>query len=207
MSERLNADAPVTAVASANQASLRFGDACVVPEDILRLDSEGACRACRRGMAAPLCSPATSGMSGTFDTTADSNGRVSVVRRVALPGSALFAPASWRRQEAARRSRKCSCKCAAEPDAQAAPGVCRVPRWSCSGPKEAGHGSLGLEPRQGGQRACRGCGRCRPGAGRGRKSPCAHDARRPYCPERLASASPPPAMARSGLPSVDCKRL
>ena len=40
MLERLNADVPVTAVASANQASLRFGDAGVVLKDILHIDSD-----------------------------------------------------------------------------------------------------------------------------------------------------------------------
>ena len=40
MSKRLNADAPVTAGASANQASRRFGDARVVLEDILYLNSD-----------------------------------------------------------------------------------------------------------------------------------------------------------------------
>ena len=40
MPERVNVDVPVTAVASANQASLRFGDARVVLEDILHLDSD-----------------------------------------------------------------------------------------------------------------------------------------------------------------------
>ena len=38
MSERLNADVPVTA--SINQASRRFGDARVVLEDILHLHSD-----------------------------------------------------------------------------------------------------------------------------------------------------------------------
>ena len=37
------------------------------------------CRACRRGVAAPLYSLTISGMSGTSCTTTDSNGRVSVV--------------------------------------------------------------------------------------------------------------------------------
>ena len=40
MSERLNADMPGTAVASANQVSLRFGDAGVGTEDTLRLKSD-----------------------------------------------------------------------------------------------------------------------------------------------------------------------
>ena len=40
MSERLDADVPVTAVASANEVSRRLGDARVVLEDILHLDSD-----------------------------------------------------------------------------------------------------------------------------------------------------------------------
>ncbi len=39
MSQHLNAAAPVTAVVSADQASLRFGDARVALKDILRPDS------------------------------------------------------------------------------------------------------------------------------------------------------------------------
>ena len=63
--ERLNADVPVTAVASANQVSRRFGDARVVLKDILHLDSDKSVPGMLRGMAAPLCSLTTSGMSGT----------------------------------------------------------------------------------------------------------------------------------------------
>ena len=62
MSERLNAD---VAIASANQASLRFGDARVVLKDILHLDSDKSVTAMLSRHAAPLGSPTTSGMSGT----------------------------------------------------------------------------------------------------------------------------------------------
>jgi len=62
---RLNADVPVTAVASINQASLRFGDARVVLECILHLDSDKSVPGMLRGMDAPLQSLTTSGMSGT----------------------------------------------------------------------------------------------------------------------------------------------
>ena len=82
MSERLKADVLATAVASINQESRRFGDARVVLEDILHLGSDEGVP----GM------PSRHGR-----TTADSNGRVSV----ALPGIALFPPASltpaWKR--------------------------------------------------------------------------------------------------------------
>ena len=78
MSERLTADAPVTVVISAIQALRRFGDTRVVVEDILRLDSEDSVPGKPSRMAAPLCSPAISGMSDTSCTAADSNGRVSV---------------------------------------------------------------------------------------------------------------------------------
>ena len=63
MSGCLNADAPGTAVASVEQASLSFGDTRVVVEDILRLGSEDSVPGMPSRMAAPLCSPATSGMS------------------------------------------------------------------------------------------------------------------------------------------------
>ncbi|MCY4442894.1 MAG: hypothetical protein OXE53_22125 [Deltaproteobacteria bacterium] len=65
MSECLNADAPVTVVASINQASRRFGDARVVLEDIVLLDSDKSVPGMLRSLPAPLCSLATSGMSGT----------------------------------------------------------------------------------------------------------------------------------------------
>ena len=62
---RVNAVAPVVAVACANQAARRFGDVRVVLEDFLRLDPDKSVPGMLRGMAAPLCSLATSGMSGT----------------------------------------------------------------------------------------------------------------------------------------------
>ncbi len=65
MRELLNADAPVTGIASANRASPRFGDAGAVLEDILHLDSDKSVPGCFRGMVAPLCSLTDSGMSGT----------------------------------------------------------------------------------------------------------------------------------------------
>ena len=73
----------MTAVASANQVSLRFGDARVVLEVILHLDSSKSVprMLSRHGLTTLF----------TYDfwnvrhmyTTADSNGRVSVVVRVA----------------------------------------------------------------------------------------------------------------------------
>jgi len=142
---RLNADVPVTAVASADQVCLRFGNARVALKDILRLDS---------GKSVPGML-SRHGCTTLFTdefwnvqyirTTAGSNGRVSVAARVARPTSALFSPASL---TSATKPHalcwKCSCKCAAEPDAQAPPGVRRVPQQSCSSPEEAGHGSVGL---------------------------------------------------------------
>ncbi len=125
---RLNADVPVTAVASANQASLRFGDARVVLEGILHLDCDKSVRTCRRGVAAFLCSPTTSGMFGTSATTADTNGRASVVRRVALTGSALFAPASL---TPARKPHdgpgSVPCKCAGNPKLKRRPESVEFP--------------------------------------------------------------------------------
>lgn len=96
--------------ASANQASLPASDARVVPEDILRLDSDE--RLSRHGR--------TTLFTGDFwnarhtCTTPDSNGRVSVVARAGPRGLALFIPVSLtpaRRPHA--RSGKYSCKCAA----------------------------------------------------------------------------------------------
>lgn len=91
---RLNADVPVTAVASADQVCLRFGNACVALKDILRLDS---------GKSVPGML-SRHGCTTLFTdefwnvqyirTTAGSNGRVSVAARVARPSSALFSPAS-----------------------------------------------------------------------------------------------------------------
>ena len=90
-SGRLNVDVSVTAVASANQASRRFGDARVVLEDIPRLDS---------GDSVPGM-PSRLGRTTLFTddfwnvrhicTAADSNGRVSVAPRADLPdtGSAV----------------------------------------------------------------------------------------------------------------------
>ena len=65
MSGSLNADAPVTAVACVDQALRRFGDARVVLEDILGVDSNDSVPGMPSRMAAPLRSPATSGMSDT----------------------------------------------------------------------------------------------------------------------------------------------
>ena len=59
----MNADMPVTAVASANEGSRRFGD--VVLKDILHIDSDKSVPGMLRSLPAPLCSLATSGMSGT----------------------------------------------------------------------------------------------------------------------------------------------
>ena len=94
LSERLNADVPVTAVASANQASRCFGDARVVLEDILHRDSDESVP----GM------PSRHGRTTLFTdefsnvrhicTTADSSGLVSVIARVASASIALFPPVS-----------------------------------------------------------------------------------------------------------------
>ncbi len=94
MSERLKAHVPVTAAASANRASLRFGDAGVVLEDILHLDSDESVPGMpsRHGRTAPFTDDFWNVRH--IYTTAGSNDRVSVVARVATPGIALFSPAS-----------------------------------------------------------------------------------------------------------------
>ena len=86
MSGLLNADLPVTAVASANQVSRRFDDARVVLEDILRLDP---------GDGVPGV-PSPHGRTTLFTddfwnvrhicTTADSNGRVSAAATCSSAG-------------------------------------------------------------------------------------------------------------------------
>ena len=92
--ERLNADVPVTAVASANQVSRRFGDAGVVLEGILHLDSDKSVP----GMLSR--NGRTTLFTGDFwnvrhiRTTAGSNDRVSVVARVGPPSIALSVPVS-----------------------------------------------------------------------------------------------------------------
>jgi len=106
MSERLNADVTVTAVAFANQASIRFDDARVVRKDILHLDSVKSVPGIlsRHGRTTPFTYEFCNVRHIT--TTADSNGRVSVVARVAraehrLVPSRLFDAG----EEAARRVR------------------------------------------------------------------------------------------------------
>lgn len=150
MSERLNAGVPVTAVASAIQASLRFSDARVVLEDILHLDSDNSVP----GMLS------RHGRTTLFTddfwnvrhicTTADSNGRVSVVPGGAPPGIALFVPSRFLDARSRTTVREMFLQVRSGPDAQAPLGVCRVPQWSCSSPEDARHGSLRLEPRHGG---------------------------------------------------------
>ncbi len=128
--------------ASANQAPLRSNDARVVPEDILRLDSDERVPGMlsRHGR--------TTLFTGDFwnarhiSTTSDSNGRVSVVARVAPRGVVLFTPVSLtpaRKPHA--RSGKCSCKCTA-----GFPGRVAFPR-----PNKQDRALSGLEPRHGGQ--------------------------------------------------------
>ena len=94
MSERLNADVPVTAVASINQASRRFGDARVVLEDILHLDSDESVPDMLSRHGRPTLFTDDFWNVRHICTTADSNGRVSVVARVTPPSIALFPPAS-----------------------------------------------------------------------------------------------------------------
>ena len=90
MSERLNADVPVTAVAPVHQASLRFGDARVAHKDILHLDSDKSVPGMlsRHGRTTLLADDFWNVRH--ICTTVGSNGRVSVVPGVAPPGIALF---------------------------------------------------------------------------------------------------------------------
>ena len=94
MSERLNADVPVTAVASANQASPRSGDARVVLKDVLHLDSNKSVP----DMLSELgCTPLITDDFWNVRhicSTADTNRRVSVVARAGPPSIALSVPVS-----------------------------------------------------------------------------------------------------------------
>ena len=155
MSERLNADVPVTAP-SLPPTGGRYVSATPVSSSKTSCTSTPtrACRACCRGMAAPLCSLTTSGMSGTSApppaaTVARVPWRVS---RVAPANIGLFPPVSLDAgQEAARLSGKCSCKCATNPTLKCRPEAVEFPggrvprrrkqdtvRWSPVGRGKAG---------------------------------------------------------------------
>ena len=145
--EHLNADVPVTAIASANQASLRFGDARVDLEGTLDLDSDKSVPGLRVA-AWPHLSVHRRLLECPAHLHHRLQRRSSGCRRACRPGGHRLVPsrfldACW---EAARPVREVFLQVRGKPDAQAPPGVCRVPRWPCSSAEEAGHGSLRLEP-------------------------------------------------------------
>ena len=85
MPEPLNAHVPVTAVASANQASLRFGDARVTLKDIVRLDCDKSVPGMPSRHGRSTLSTCDYWNARHICTTADNKVRVSVVTRVAPP--------------------------------------------------------------------------------------------------------------------------
>lgn len=109
------------------QASLRFGDARVVLEDILHLDSD-------KNVPSMLSRhDRTTLFTDDFwnvrhiCTTADSNGRVSVVARVARPGIALFPSASLTTPGSRTTVREVFQQVRSEPAAQARPVSAEFP--------------------------------------------------------------------------------
>ena len=105
-----------------------FGDLRVVLKDILHLDSNKSVP----GMVSRY------GRTTLFTddfwnvrhicTTADTNGRVSVAPAVAPPGIVLFPSASLTTRASRTTVREVFLQVCGEPDAQAPPGVCRVPQ-------------------------------------------------------------------------------
>lgn len=95
MSERLTADVQVTAVASANRASRRFGDPRVVLKDILHLDSDKSAPAMLSRHVGTTLFTDDFWNVRHICITAGSNGQVSVVPGVAPPGIALFVPSRF----------------------------------------------------------------------------------------------------------------
>lgn len=89
MPECLDADAPVTAVASIKQGSLRFGEPRVVLEDILHLDPDKSVPGMLSRHARTTLFTDDFWNVRHMCTTADSNDRVSVVARVGTPSIAL----------------------------------------------------------------------------------------------------------------------
>ena len=138
--------------------------------------------------------------------TADSDGQVSVVARVDPAGIGLFVRSGFLDASKPHHGPGSVPQVRGEPDTQAPPGVCRVPRWPCSSPEEAGHGlsGLSLEPRQWGSELVEvvdGAAALAPAAAANSlvlMMPCGHRA-----PECLASTSlPAPAAGHGPVPGL-----